>query len=340
MHTGNHYKLKEFLLWTRRDSYWIFFLAVVPTSLYYFLDWKWLAIPWVPIAMIGTAAAFIVGFRNNATYSRLWEARQLWGSIVNSSRSWGIMVRDFVTNHQAKTPLPLDQLQQVHQQLIYRHMAWLTALRYQLREPRSWENMRKRYNREYQEKVYKVPEQEHRLEDILPRYLSPEEENYILAKKNRAAQIISLQSAQLRDLLQAGLIDNFRHMALEGVLKDFYNQQGGCERIKNFPYPRQFASINLFFVRLFIIMMPFGMLQEFGKLGGWLVWFSVPASLMVSWVFNAMEKVGESTENPFEGSANDVPISALSRTIEIDLREMLEEKDLPPALQPENNILL
>jgi putative membrane protein len=67
MHAGRKYSLKEFILWTRRDIYWLIGLAIIPTALYQLLGWTWLAIPWVPIAMIGTAAAFIVGFKNNAT---------------------------------------------------------------------------------------------------------------------------------------------------------------------------------------------------------------------------------------------------------------------------------
>ena len=93
------------------------------------------------------------------------------------------------------------------------------------------------------------------------------------------------------------------------------------------------------FIRLFAALIPFGVLNEFQKLGEHMVWLTIPFSVAVAWVFMAMEKVGESTENPFEGGANDVPITAMSRTIEIDLREMLDEKDIPPALQPVNNIL-
>lgn len=94
------------------------------------------------------------------------------------------------------------------------------------------------------------------------------------------------------------------------------------------------------FVRLFAGLIPFGILNEFQKLGDWEVWLTIPFSVTVAWIFMAIEKVGESTENPFEGSANDVPITAMSRTIEIDLREMLDEKDLPPAIQPVNKILM
>ncbi|MBS1636354.1 MAG: multidrug transporter [Bacteroidetes bacterium] len=327
MHVGNHYKLKEFILWTRRDIYKIFVLAVIPTLLFQLLGLKWLAIPWVPIAMIGTAAAFIVGFKNTQTYNRLWEARQIYGAIVNTSRSWGIMVKDFVRDPDA------------HRELIYRHVGWLTALRFQLREPRSWENMNKSYNKEYR-RFYKVAEWESKLDEELKTYLSGEDLAYVLARKNRATHVIGLQSARLRALKDRGAIDPLDYVEMENLLVNLYEQQGKCERIKNFPYPRQFASINLFFIRLFVIIVPFGLLNEFQKLGDVYVWLNIPFSLVVCWVFTSMERVGESTENPFEGSANDVPITSMSRTIEIDLREMLGETELPPAIQPVNNIIL
>lgn len=339
MHAGRKYSLKEVLYWTRRDIFKLSAVATIPTLLYELLDWKWLAVPWLPIALIGTAVAFLVSFKNNASYDRLWEARQIWGGIVNSSRTWGIMVKDFITNEHVLSPLSEQDLKQVHQQMLYRHMAWLTALRFQLRESRVWENMNKNYNAEYR-KFFSIPELEGKLEDELTSYLSPEEKTYILSKKNRATQIISLQSKELRELRKKGLIEDFRHMELEGILKEFYDQQGKCERIKNFPYPRQFATLNVYFVWLFILLLPFGMLQEFEKLGASFVWLSVPFSALVSWVFHTMEKIGEATENPFEGSSNDIPISALSRTIEIDLRDMLDETKLPEPLKPVSNILM
>jgi putative membrane protein len=333
MHTGNHYKLKEFIMWTRRDIYVLFFIALVPTVLYKSSGWHWLAIPWVPIALVGTAAAFLVGFKNTQTYNRLWEARTIWGAIVNSSRAWGMLVRDCV--------ICTDKAEQesVHRELIYRHIGWLTALRYQLREPREWENMNKSYNREYRQ-FFSVPEQETTLEQELDKYLSAGDKEYILSKKNRATHLIGLQSKQLKELKERGFIAQLSYIEMENKLIDLVEQQGKCERIKNFPYPRQFASVNLFFIRLFVILVPFGMLNEFQKIGDAYVWLTIPFSTVITWVFQSMERVGESTENPFEGGSNDVPISSLSRTIEIDLREMLDETDIPPALQAVNKILM
>ncbi|QQS28953.1 MAG: multidrug transporter [Sphingobacteriales bacterium] len=328
MHTGSHYKISEFLLWTRRDIYVLVILATIPTVLFQVFDLKWIAIPWVPVALVGTAAAFIVGFKNTQTYNRLWEARQIWGAIVNTSRTWGMMSKDFVNADKSEI-----------EQLIYRHCAWLTALRFQLRKPQSWENSNKKHNIEYRN-FYSVPEWESTIEEELKKYLSDDEHNYIVVKKNRATQLIALQSKHIKQLRAEGKIEHYEYVELERRLADLYDHQGKCERIKNFPYPRQFASINLFFVWLMVVMLPFGMLNEFQKLGEHFVWLTIPFTVIVSWVFTSMEKVGEATENPFEGGANDIPMAALSRTIEIDLRDMLDENQLPNPIASTNNILM
>ncbi len=340
MHSGRNYRLKEALLWTRRDIYYHLFLAILATVLYHVLECHWMAIPWLPIALVGTAVAFIIGFKNNASYDRTWEARKAWGAIVNDSRAWGIEVKDFVTNKHAPTPLPGEALESERRRLIYRHLAWLAALRYQLREPRAWEAISQAHNLEYRNKVFRVPEYDTPLDIELAKYLEPNELEIVLSRKNRATQIIGLQSGHLQKLLDQGLIEDFRHMELTKLLVAFYNHQGVCERIKNFPYPRQFATINLYFVHLFVVLVPFGMLREFEKLGDQFIWLTIPFSALVSWVFTTMERIGDSTENPFEGSANDVPITALSRTIEIDLRELLGETEVPEALKPVNDILM
>ncbi len=340
MHAGKNFSFLEVVLWTRRDIYALLFISAVPTFLYQVFDCKWLAIPWLPIALLGTAVAFVVGFKNNASYDRMWEARKAWGAIVNASRSWGIMVKDYVSNKHATTKLSDKELREVQLKLTHRHFAWLTALRFQLREARVWEAIYKKHNQEYKDKWFKVHEHNNKMEHELLKYLSEEEVRVIMSKTNKAAQIISMQSEHLKDLLEKGLIEDFRHMELEKMLIEFYNQQGVSERIKNFPYPRQYATLNLYFIRIFVALVPLGMLQEFDKLGGNLVWLSIPFSALSTWIFTTMEKIGESTESPFEGSANDVPITAMSRAIEIDLREMFNEDNIPSSLKPENNILV
>ncbi len=336
MNISSHYKLIHFIPWTRKKIYKMLLLSLVPTALFYFMGWTWLAIPWVPVALIGTATAFISGFKNTQTYNRTWEARQIYGSVINSSRSFGMMVKDFVRAG--------DHEKDLHREIIYRHFAWLTALRFQLRETKSWENIKtKSYNREYL-RYYKVPEWESSLEEELKPFLPEEEREYILSTKNRATQILAQQSGQLKRLNQQGIITDYNYVALENQLKDLYDQQGKCERIKNFPYPRQFSSINLYFTNVLCFLIPLGFIGELSrhteKSGDWFIWLTIPLSVLVGWIFLVLEQIGESTENPFEGNANDIPITQISRNIEIDLREMLGETDLPPAIQPQHSILM
>lgn len=340
MHSGKNFSFKEVVFWTRRDIYTLFFISAVPTCCYVFLNWKWLAVPWLPIAMLGTAVAFVVGFKNNASYDRMWEARKAWGAIVNASRAWGVMVKDYVSNKHASTKLSEEELRAEQLKLTHRHFAWLAALRFQLREARAWEAVYKKHNQEYKNRWFRVHEHDHTVEHDLIQYLSEPEVKFIMSKTNKAAQLISLQSEHLKELLEKGLIEDFRHMELEKILVELLNQQGACERIKNFPYPRQFATLNLYFIRVFAALVPLGMLQEFDKLGGHLIWLCIPFSVLSTWIFTTLEKIGESTESPFEGSANDVPITAMSRSIEIDLKEMFNEKNIPSSLKPENNILV
>ena len=340
MHAGKQFSLFEVIFWTRRDILSLLLIATIATSSYVLLGWKWLAIPWLPIALLGTAVAFMVGFKNNASYDRMWEARKAWGGIVNASRTWGIMINDYILNTYTTTDVSDVQLKNITYQFITRHIAWLTALRFQLREPRTWEAIYKKHNQEYKNKWFKVEEHDSKLEHELENYLSEEELAIILGKTNKAAQIIALQSQHLKELLVKGLIDDFRHMELERMLMEFYNQQGVSERIKNFPYPRQYATLNLYFIRIFVALLPLGMLQEFDKLGDNMVWLSIPFSALSTWIFTTMEKIGESTESPFEGSANDVPITAISRGIEIDLKEMFNVDSIPLPKKPENNILV
>lgn len=339
MHVGNNYTFKEVLFWTRREIYFLLIVATIPTILYDVFGLKWIALPWLPIALLGTAVAFVVGFKNNASYDRLWEARRIWGAILNSSRTWGIMVKDFVSTQHANENISTAELNTIHKKIYNRHFAWLTALRYQLREARQWEAIYKIHNQEYKNKFFVVEEHENKLEDAIKPYLSEEEYKIVMSKTNKAAQIIALQSKYLRELLEKGLIEDFRHMELEKLLSEFYNQQGAAERIKNFPYPRQYATLNLYYIKIFVIPIPPGMLKEFEKFGIGFIWLSIPFSVLSGWIFTTMEKIGESSESPFEGSANDVPITQICRNIEIDLREMLHEEHKLIPLKPVNNII-
>ncbi len=336
MHTGKSYRLPEFIVWTRRTIYVLIVLSVVPVMLYQLAGWKWLAIPWGVVFLLGTTVALSAGFKNVQTYNRMQEAQQVWSSIESASRVWGAMSRDLVANPDGG------------RNLVYRHLAWLTALRYEMRETKAWETADKAANAEYR-RDYTIPEREQSLASELIKYLpAPGESATVLASRNRAVQILGLQSKATKALLSDGALVASGFADLQKTLRDLQDLQGKSERIKNFPYPRQHAFINTLFVRILCVLLPFGMIGEFealnGVVDGWakgsMVWLCIPLSLLISWMYTSLDQVGESTENPFEGGANDVPITRICQDIEADLRQMLGEMEIPSNARVVRDIAL
>ena len=332
MQAGKRYSFRQTVYWTRKYIFYFFIVDSIPVALYYFFGFEWLAIPWQPVSLVGIAVAFYLGFKNNSSYERLWEARKIWGGIVNASRTFTVMTRDFVTNEFAKEKQSQEFISERIKKIVYRHIAWLYALSYQLRKLQAWE-----HNQPHDIRFRKhlgINNEEEKFE-TLSTYLSSEDCGYVLSKGNKASHLLSLQSKDFKDLRHLGLIDDFRHMELEKLVGEFYALQGKSERIKNFPFPRQYASVNYFFVVIFILLLPFSMLSIFiGWDQSYLIWLAIPFTMLVSWVFWTMELIGEYSENPFEGLYNDVPITAITRGIEIDIRQMLDETDLPEPIKP------
>jgi putative membrane protein len=345
------YSVKEMILWTRWETALFFLLSSGVVIAYSNFGYTFIEVPWTPVALMGTAVAFMIGFQNNSAYDRIWEARKIWGAIVNTSRSWGMMTRDMVSNEHAVEPASEEELDNIRHVLVKRHIAWLTALRHAMRQPRQWEVFKEdKTNKEWADMIH-IPEHVVTLEDDLMLYLDEEEEAYVLSKSNVAAAILYLQSSHLKKLKERGLIWGFNFIKLESVLETLFDHQGKSERIKNFPYPRQYATLGRYFVWTFILLIPFGLVPEFSridehvaelypKLAEHFVWISVPFCSLVSWVFHTMERIGRVGENPFEGSANDVPISTIARGIEIDLLQLLDTDDenMPSQFPIENNV--
>ncbi|WP_298485960.1 bestrophin family protein [uncultured Maribacter sp.] len=356
MYTKPKYPIIIVFRWTRRYIYMFFFISLIPVVLYEVLGFTWLTLPWQPIGLIGTALAFITGFKNNASYDRQWEARKIYGGIVNASRLFATMVNDFITNEFAINEKPDEELFKVRKAIVLRHVAWMTSLRHALRQKKSWETAASNSSDREHMKSIKVMEFEHSLTEELVGYLSEDEKDYVLGKTNRQTAVLNLQSKHIRQLNAEWLVDNFRHMEFQKVIGELFTLQGKAERIKNFPYPRQFATLNSFFVWIFIIILPFGLIREFDLTGASLlasgnhnfmyevvgdnfVWLSIPFCIIIMWIFFAMERVGDTSENPFEGMGNDVPITTISRGIEIDIREMIGEdiNEIPGPLPEYEN---
>jgi len=348
MLTKVRYSVKDMIIWTRLETIGFLIFSILVVICYKHFEMEFLIVPWTPVALVGTAVAFMVGFQNNSAYGRIWEARKIWGGIVNTSRTWGMKLGDMISNEYASNPISEEELNEEKRKLVYRHIAWLTALRHTMRKTKKWEVFdQHKTNREWINIIY-IPEYVTALKyDLMP-YLSQEEINHVMSKTNPATALLYSQSKHIKELKEKGYLWEFSFLELENLLETMFTLQGKSERIKNFPYPRQYATLSHFFVWVFLFLLPFGIIPEFVKigetiaenyalLGKYFVWLSVPFCVAVSWVFHTMQRIGTSGENPFEGTANDVPISTIARGIEIDLREMLgETKEEIPCQFPEH----
>ncbi len=328
---------RQFRLWPALRWTWQVFPVVGLwsaglTAMHVGLGLEWVQLPGLPVTVLGTAVSFYLGFKGNASYERLWEARKIWGGIVNSSRSWGVFVTTLVSDLHRSEPGEV-LLADVHRELVYRHVAWLAALRTQLRRPKAWEHLRP-VNDRYREHYDTLDNSVERLGERIEPFVESEEAIGLLRQANVATQLLRVQGERLQALYAEGRIDDFRHMELVRLIETFYTLQGKCERIKNFPLPRQYASANHWFVKIFVGLLPLALLGSFhgAGLSEVFVWATVPASMLVAWVFYLWDRVLDYSENPFEGLINDIPMTALSRTIERDLREILGETTLPPSI--------
>lgn len=330
--------------WTGHHVLWLLALMAAIASLYYF-EIITLNIPWLPVSVIGTAVAFYVGFKNNQAYDRMWEARKIWGGIVNDSRTWGMMVDGYVTDYFKEKKVSESEIKKIKKRLIYRHIAWLYAHRSQLLVATPWEHVSQGGHTARTAIKYQKYFGLGLLDDEVTRtelrlFLPAEEHDRLISNVNTATQIINEQSRDLTKLREQGFIDDFRHMEMGNVLRSFYELQGKNERIKKFPLPRQYANMSRYFVGIFISLLPFSMIPELMKLGAGGLWLSIPITALIGWVYVMMEVIGDYSENPFQGMANDIPMMSLCRVIEIDLREMLGESDLPPNVEAKNGVLM
>ncbi|MBB4804998.1 putative membrane protein [Chryseobacterium defluvii] len=342
MITTKYFTYRQVLNLAGGHLIWLSAWCTLVAALFYFFNWRWMIIPWIPVASIGTAVAFYVGFKNNQAYDRLWEARKIWGGIVNSSRSFTSMLYAFHTEDGEKAGYP----EAIRKRIVYRHIAWLYTLREQLLVPTEWEHIS--LGRHFGA----INQRRHRLIKagfpdygrapiFLNKYLSEEEFTLQADYKNFATFLISKQAKEINELKNGRSISDFNQVQLQTSLNDFYEYQGQAERIKKFPSPRQFANTGFIFIVIFIILLPLGLVNEFAKLGDWGIWTCIPFCVIVGWIYIVMELVGDYSENPFAGLMFDVPMLSICRTIEIDLLQMIgEHEDLPEAISSRNGVLV
>lgn len=325
-----NYQILYFISW--RMILYSLSTGLIAMSMYRYLGWNWVAIPWLPVSLIGTAVAFYVGFKNNQSYDRVWEARKVWGSIVNLSRSFGASTRSFIIADHSRG-ISKEAAEAEVRIILYRHMAWLHAMKHAMRQRSPWEHALPASERQRRYFQKRIDFSSFEVDASL--CLSKEDLEWIKKKKNAATQLLDRQSQHIAELRSKKWIDEFKQIELQRLITDMYAEQGATERIKNTPLPRQYSTSSHIFILIFTALLPFAMLKEFEKLdGGDFIWLMLPFNLVVSWVFSLMEYTGDYSENPFEGLLNDVPIYSIVRNIEIDLKDMMGEENLPERMKP------
>ncbi len=331
MHIGRQYRITEFLRWTRWEAGTLILWSLLVTAFLHASQWNFLTIPAPILTIIGSALAIILAFKNQQCYARFNEALTLFAQLTTNSLILANRLRSTVGSLDAAQSGPALK------DIFYRHFAWLTALRFFLRERKIWENKFERGNVKFLARL-PTPESQSVLTDELKAYLADAElQKFTVHRGDRESLILRWQYEAVTDLRNKQLISEYVLLVLTAALDELARSQGALKRIKNYPYARNYYSIAVILVWTFVAMVPFGLFpyaQELGKPAGiahWTVWLNVFFGAVVGWVFVSLEKVGENSSNPFEGGSNDVPISSIARRIEIEMRLMLgEQTDLKP----------
>ncbi|MFY0627687.1 MAG: bestrophin family protein [Reichenbachiella sp.] len=281
------------VLYNNRRGFLFFTIcALIPCVLNVELGLKQISLPGMPVTLLGGALAIFLGFRNSSAYDRWWEARKVWGEIVNNSRMFGVQVLTY-SDSKEKDKVELEKWRK---EIIYRHIAWVNALKLALR--------RQLHN------VKRNP------------WLTSDDKKQLKSKSNIPAQILAIQGQQIKYAFDHKWIEDFRQYELMHSIQNFYDSEGKCERIKNTVFPFYFNYFTRIFLWIFVICLPFALVDIMG-------WMSIPMSIAISFVFTILDKSGLLTEEPFRGIAADTPLDTIARGIEIDLREMINDEDIP-----------
>jgi ion channel-forming bestrophin family protein len=254
--------------------------------------------PSLPVTLLGTAVALFIGFRDTSAYQRWWEGRVLWGAMINASRSITRGVLAFM-------PDDNTAVRSIKRILVLRQIAFVQALRCQLRR--------------------EDPEPE------ILRVLGEEAARDAMTRTNPANGLLEGSSRIIATVQQEGLIDTIQQAQLEAVMVDIANAQGGMERLKNTPLPAQYRSFPAFFTHMMCILLPIGLVETLG-------WATPIGSSVAGFMFLVGLQIADDLVDPFSGTQHDVPLTAMCRTIEIDLLQSLGQ-EAPEPLKPVDGVL-
>ena|SRR5882724_3212949 len=296
-------QLRRMLEYVGRPLVFLVIWDVVVVAAYKIFRLDWVALPHIPLALFGSAIGLILGFRNNSSYGRWWEARTLWGAIVNNSRSWA---RQAITNVRWQKESERTEVEEMQQRLVYHQIAYAHALRQHLRGLSPIE--------------------------IISPLLHENELTELQDQRNIPLTLQRQMGHMIRVCLERDWIDSLQWSNMDGTLDDLADAQGGAERIKNTPMPKQYDYFPLLFVHMYCLLLPLGLVLNMG-------WYTPLGSTLVGFIFLALDKIGRDLEDPFDNTIYDVPLTSISKTIEINLRQLLGEEKVPDPEVPVHGVL-
>ena len=287
------------LIW--RELLCILVVSTLPVVLLIFFDLVDYALNASIPMVIGTAIAIFLGFRTNSAYERWWEARKLWGSIGAESRNLVRQCRSAIgSTHPENSKADTATVQKI----CYRQIAWVRLLNARLKE----------LPMDEQENVHLLSEADS--SDLL------NANDPLLAIQNR-------QSTDVRDCFRSGRIESHQFTMIEETINRLVESYGGCQRIKSTVFPVHYTFFTRVFIWTFICLLAFSLPSHENA-----NYSLIPAIFLIGWVFFMVEGIGSYMQDPFENNRNVIPMNALSRAIEIDLRECIGETDLPDPIKP------
>lgn len=280
----------------------IIYMSVISILDYFLEPSEIFHVPLIIISVPGTVIALLLGFRTNSAYDRWWEARIVWGAIVNDSRTWVRQLLSFV-NFDSKSS---DEYQHI-KQMSFRHIAWNYALARQLRKQDPAMGLTK--------------------------FINEAEHKALKRKLNYPNAILYNQARDLKALFQNQSIDKYQFMQLDATLSRFTDSMGKCERIKNTVFPSSYSLLVDLLIYLWIIFLPFGLIDTIG-------FVLIPTTTSLAFAFLVIDRIAIYMQDPFENFAMDTPMLALSRTIEINIKQELDEESVPEPIAPRNGVLM
>jgi ion channel-forming bestrophin family protein len=246
----------------------------------------------VPMIM-GTVISLLLAFRSNQAYDRWWEARTIWGAIVNDSRSLTREILSFIDD-QYKT----EEIINFRERMVRRQIAWCYALSQSLRGLDALEGLEK--------------------------HISKREINQVSRYANIPMALLELHARDLNYALKHGWLNEYQQVEIDRTLSKLCDSMGKCERIKNTVFPATYSMYIHFSMNFFILLLPFALLEDFGV-------FEIPMIVAIAASFMLIEKMAIHLQDPFDNKPTDTPMTAISRTIERDLKQMLNDHHLPES---------